>query len=54
MARAGDSEQLAMESQRKINQLTDKYKELNQVSGLKPKMERLSVSRYHKIKVNEP
>lgn len=51
MARAGGNEQLAMESQTKINQLTQKYKELNQASGLKPKLERLSVSGYHKIKV---
>ena len=51
MARAGDNEQLAMESQTKINQLTQKYKELNQASGLKPKLERLSASGYHKINV---
>ena len=36
----------------KINQLTKKYKELNEVSGLSSKVDRLRVSRYRKIKVD--
>jgi len=54
LARASDNEELAQYSQNKINQLIDKYKELNEASGLKPKADRLRVSGYHKIKVNEP
>jgi hypothetical protein len=42
---------LVDESQQKITILTNKYKELSQISGLGTKMERLRVSGYKRIKV---
>lgn len=51
MARQSGQNDLAMKSQLKINQLINKYNELNEISGLKPKANRLSVSGYRKIGV---
>jgi hypothetical protein len=51
MARASGMEELAQKSQTKINQLTQKYKELSQTSGLKTELERAKVAGYRKIKV---
>lgn len=53
MARASQNEIIANKSQQKINILTSKYEQLNEISGLKPKLDRLKVSGYHKIKVSE-
>ena len=53
MARAsGDSfKDLAKESQAKINVLKNKYDDLCKASGLKPQLDRMSVSGYRRIKV---
>lgn len=53
LARESDDKELLIESQTKINQLTNKYKELCEVSGLPSKNKRMSVSGYHKIKINK-
>lgn len=52
MAKASGNEELIAESQKNITQLTTKYNELCQVSGLKRKADRLRVSGYRKTKVN--
>ena len=51
MAKASGNNKLVDESQIKINELTDKYKELCQISGLPPLNERLRVAGYRKSKV---
>ena len=51
IARASDNKELIMESQRKITQLTRKYKELCNVSGLPTKMDRMRVSGYRRVNV---
>ena len=53
LGRETEDEILTNTSQKKINQLTDKYKELCEVSGLPSKKKRMSVSGYHKIKTKE-
>lgn len=45
--------ELAEESQRTINQLTDKYYELSKVSGLPTRLQRLKVSGYKPIDLKE-
>ena len=45
------SKELVEESQRKITQLTRKYKELCSISGLPTKMERMRVSGYRRTSV---
>lgn len=50
-ASGDDFKELAIESQKKINVLTDKYNKLCKISGLQPKKIRMSVSGYRKIKV---
>jgi len=52
-ARATDDDVLLNKAQSKINALTKKYNELNNVSGLKSQIQRASVSGYHKVKVKE-
>lgn len=52
MAKASGNNQLVLESQQRITQLTNKYKELSDVSGLPTKMDRLRVSGYKRTKVN--
>jgi len=52
LARESGNNDLALQSQGKINKLTKKYKELSDVSGLPVKMDRLKVSGYRKIKVD--
>lgn len=47
---SGDSE-YAMQQERKIRQLTSKYNELCNVSGLLPKKQRMSIPGYRRIKV---
>ena len=50
MAKASGDNDLAEESQNKINQLMNKYVELSKTSGLPTKMERLRVDGYKPIK----
>lgn len=52
MAKASGNKELVGESQQKITQLTRKYKELSDVSGLPTKLERARVSGYRRTKVN--
>lgn len=54
LARASGDEELAMSSQKKINLLSKKYKELSDVSTLPTDKKRMSVSGYRKIKIKEP
>ena len=51
MAKASGNKELVQESQQKITQLTHKYKQLSDVSGLPTKMERMRVSGYKRISV---
>jgi hypothetical protein len=51
MGRASGNKKLVQESQQKITQLTRKYKELSDVSGLPTKMERMRVSGYKRVSV---
>lgn len=51
MAKASGNKELVQESQQKITQLTHKYKELSDVSGLPTKMERMRVSGYRRTSV---
>ena len=51
MAKASDNKELVQESQQKITQLTRKYKQLSDVSGLPTKMERMRVSGYRRTSV---
>lgn len=46
-----ENNELIEKSQRKIKQLTQKYKELSNVSGLKTKADRLRVTGYHRVKL---
>ena len=54
MAKASGNMELVQESQQKITQLTNKYKELTQTSGLPSKLERARVSEYKRVKVGTP
>lgn len=47
----GDTEAVG-NCQRKITQLTHKYRELSNISGLKAKMQRMTVSEYRRMKVS--
>lgn len=53
LAKASGNETLMMESQYKINQLSRKYKQLSDVSGLPTKMDRLRISGYRKVSVKK-
>ena len=53
MARASGNNELVSETQTKITQLTRKYKELSDVSGLPTKMDRMRVSEYKRTKINQ-
>lgn len=50
-AKASDNNYLIGESQQKITQLTNKYKELSDISSLPTKMQRMRVSGYRRTKV---
>ena len=50
-AKASGNNELISESQQKITQLTNKYRELSEVSGLPTKAQRLRVSGYRRTKV---
>ena len=49
MAKASDSKDLIDESQQKITQLTNKYRELSEISGLRTKMQRMRVPNYKRV-----
>ena len=51
LAKESGNNQLVDETQKKITQLTTKYKELSKVSGLKSKIERSKVSGYRRANV---
>lgn len=51
LAKASGNMELVGEAQSKITQLTRKYKELSDISGLPTKMERMRVSEYKRTKV---
>ena len=51
IAKASGNKELVQESQSKITQLTRKYKQLSDVSGLPTKMERMRVSGYKRTSV---
>ena len=53
LGKAGGNEKLANESQLKINQLTQKYYELHQASGLPTKLDRLRVEGYTEIELDK-
>jgi hypothetical protein len=53
MAKASGNMELVGEAQQKITQLTHKYKELSDVSGLPTKMQRLRVSGYKRTKIKK-
>ena len=53
MAKASGNKELVQESQQKITQLTHKYKQLSDVSGLPTKMERMRVAQYKRVSVNK-
>ena len=53
LAKASDNQELLAESQKKITQLTNKYKELSEKSGLPTKMERLRVNGYRRTKLKD-
>lgn len=52
LGRNSGNEQLIAESQTRITQLTNKYRKLNQVSGLPSSIDRARVSGYRRIKIN--
>lgn len=51
LARSSDDKELIKESQEKISQLTKKYKDLLNASGLKSQLKRASVPSYRRMKV---
>lgn len=51
MAKASGNNELVEEAQQRITQLTNKYRELSDISGLPTKMQRLRVSGYRRTKV---
>lgn len=53
MARASGNDDLVAESQQKISQLTRKYKQLSEASGLPTAMDRMRVSGYKRIAKNK-
>ena len=53
MAKASDNKELIAESQEKITQLTTKYKQLSQASGLPTKAKRLQVSGYKRTRLKK-
>ena len=51
LAKASDMEDLVNQSQQKITQLTRKYKQLSDISGLPTRMQRAKVSGYKRVSV---
>lgn len=52
IAKASGDDVLRRLEQERINAITHKYKQLSNASGLPTKMERMSVSKYHRVKTN--
>ncbi len=52
IAKAAGDETLMRAEQERINQITRKYKAFSDAAGLPVKTERMSVSKYHKVKTN--
>jgi hypothetical protein len=53
IAKASGNKQLVQESQKRITELTHKYKELSDISGLPTKLDRLRVSGYKRTSVKK-
>lgn len=53
LAKASDNNDLILKTQSKITKLTNKYKELNNISGLPAKMQRMKVSTYKRVAKNK-
>ena len=53
LGRASNNEQLIAESQTRITQLTNKYRKLNQASGLPSSIDRARVSGYRRVAVDK-
>ena len=53
IGKSADNKQLVSDSQYKITQLTNKYRELSKISGLPTKMERMRVARYKRVNVKK-
>ena len=51
MAKASGNKELVQESQSRITQLTHKYKELSDISGLPTKLSRMRVSGYKRTSI---
>ena len=51
-AKSAVDNELILKSQSKITLLTHKYRELSNISGLKAKMQRMTVSGYRRMKVS--
>ena len=49
LAKESDNKELVKESQDRITQLTNKYKEISKISGLPTRMDRLKVAKYRRI-----
>ena len=49
LAKASGNKELIKESQDRITQLTNKYKEISKISGLPTRMDRLKVAKYRRI-----
>ena len=53
LAKASGNKELVKESQDRITQLTNKYKEISKISGLPTRMDRLKVSQYRRVNVEK-
>ena len=53
LAKASGNKELVKESQDRITQLTNKYKEISKISGLPVRTDRLKVSGYHRTNVDK-
>ena len=51
LAKESGNKELVKESQDRITQLTNKYKEISKISGLPTRMDRLKVSQYRRVSV---
>ena len=53
LAKASGNKELVKESQDRITQLTNKYKEISKISGLPTRMDRLKVAKYRRVSVTK-
>ena len=51
LAKESGNKELVKESQERITQLTNKYKEISKISGLPTRMDRLKVAKYRRVSV---